>query len=337
MRRMTTPDGTRPRSPGRRRAPAGAAPLGPLSDHGPGGGGGRRRQAEAGGSLGRAVAFGALTGLVLAAAITVLGGVLLITAGLIAVAGLGGWAIAVAVRAGGLDAVAPSGRRALAVGLAAAAVLGRAARAVAVRPVRGRRARPGRLPRGNVRVARPAPVPVRDRGRVGWPPGERPPVPSADRSRPRADRRPRGRVVGRPQDAGPAAAPVVPPLQRDVVDRRRRCRPARRVPRRVHQPRPSRGRVRAHGRDEPEPPATRHRPGAVRAVLQRCIGRRRPRGPRHHVAGQSRLDRFPPALGFRPDDGPGTTPIYGVPAHPHYDGDGEDRVVLIRVLDGPPA
>ena len=42
-------------------------------------------------------------------------------------------------------------------------------------------------------------------------------------------------------------------------------------------------------------------------------------------------------LGFRPDDGPGTMPIYGVPAHPHYDGDGEDRVLLIRVLDGPPA
>ena len=59
----------------------------------------------------------------MAAAITVLGGIVLITAGLIAVAGLGGWAIAVAVRAGGLDAVAPSRRRALAVGLAVAAVL----------------------------------------------------------------------------------------------------------------------------------------------------------------------------------------------------------------------
>ena len=80
-------------------------------------------QAEARGSLGRAVAFGALTGLALAAAITVLGGVLLITAGLIAVAGIGGWAIAVAVLAGGLDTVAPSRRRALAVGLAIAAVL----------------------------------------------------------------------------------------------------------------------------------------------------------------------------------------------------------------------
>lgn len=37
-------------------------------------------------------------------------------------------------------------------------------------------------------------------------------------------------------------------------------------------------------------------------------------------------------LGFRPDDGPGTTPIYGVPAHPDYDGDGQDRVLFIRRL-----
>ena len=39
-------------------------------------------------------------------------------------------------------------------------------------------------------------------------------------------------------------------------------------------------------------------------------------------------------LGFRPDDGPGTTPIYGVPAHRDYDGFDEDRALLIRVLDG---
>ena len=124
MRRMTTPGGTvpDPQDGGERRL---ARPpsdryrtVAPAAEAGSDG-----EQAEAGGSLGRAVAFGALTGLVLASAITVLGGVLLITAGLIAVAGLGGWAIAVAVRAGGLDAVAPSRRRALAVGLAVAAVL----------------------------------------------------------------------------------------------------------------------------------------------------------------------------------------------------------------------
>ena len=123
MPRMTTPSGTAPeRQDGGERRLArppsdryrSAAPAASAVDG---------DQAEARGSLGRAIAFGALTGLVLAAAITVLGGILLITAGLIAVAGLGGWAIAVAVRAGGLDAVAPSRRRALAVGLAAAAVL----------------------------------------------------------------------------------------------------------------------------------------------------------------------------------------------------------------------
>jgi GNAT superfamily N-acetyltransferase len=38
-------------------------------------------------------------------------------------------------------------------------------------------------------------------------------------------------------------------------------------------------------------------------------------------------------VGFLPDDGPGTVSIYGVPAYPDYDGDGEDRAVLVRVLD----
>jgi ribosomal protein S18 acetylase RimI-like enzyme len=37
-------------------------------------------------------------------------------------------------------------------------------------------------------------------------------------------------------------------------------------------------------------------------------------------------------LGFRPDDGPGTRPIYGVPAYRDFDGEDEDRVVLIRTL-----
>jgi len=44
-----------------------------------------------------------------------------------------------------------------------------------------------------------------------------------------------------------------------------------------------------------------------------------------------------PTSAARIDDGPGTTKIYSVPAHPHYDGDGEDRVLLIRVLDNPRA
>ena len=123
MPRMTTPSGTAPQrhDGGERRLAR------PPSDRyhapDPAASASDGDQAEASGSLGRAIAFGALTGLALAAAITVLGGVLLITAGLIAVAGIGGWAVAVAVGAGGRAAVASSRRRALAAGLAAAAVV----------------------------------------------------------------------------------------------------------------------------------------------------------------------------------------------------------------------
>jgi hypothetical protein len=123
MPRMTTPSGTapEPHDGGERRLARPPSdryrtpdPAASASDGAP---------AQASGSLARAIAFGALTGLALAAAITVLGGVLLITAGLIAVAGIGGWAVGLAVRAGGPAAVASSRRRALAAGLAAAAVL----------------------------------------------------------------------------------------------------------------------------------------------------------------------------------------------------------------------
>jgi len=123
MPRMTNPSGTAPQRQdgGERRLTRPPSDRYRSEDSTPSAGDGD--QAEARGSFGRAIAFGALTGLALAAAITMLGGILLITAGLIAVAGLGGWAIAVAVRAGGLEAVAPSRRRALAAGLAAGAVL----------------------------------------------------------------------------------------------------------------------------------------------------------------------------------------------------------------------
>lgn len=46
---------------------------------------------------------------------------------------------------------------------------------------------------------------------------------------------------------------------------------------------------------------------------------------------------FHTRMGFRIDDGPGTSPIYGTPAHPDHDGEGEDRVVFIRDLPGPTA
>jgi ribosomal protein S18 acetylase RimI-like enzyme len=41
-------------------------------------------------------------------------------------------------------------------------------------------------------------------------------------------------------------------------------------------------------------------------------------------------------LGFRPDDGPGTRTIYGVPAHPDFDGEDQDRTILIRTLTDRP-
>ena len=37
-------------------------------------------------------------------------------------------------------------------------------------------------------------------------------------------------------------------------------------------------------------------------------------------------------LGFRPDDGPGSSPIYGVAAYRDFDGEDQDRAVLIRTL-----
>jgi GNAT superfamily N-acetyltransferase len=44
---------------------------------------------------------------------------------------------------------------------------------------------------------------------------------------------------------------------------------------------------------------------------------------------------FHRSIGFRVDDGPGTQNLYGSPAYPDYDGDGDDRVVFVRELDEP--
>ena len=41
---------------------------------------------------------------------------------------------------------------------------------------------------------------------------------------------------------------------------------------------------------------------------------------------------FHRSIGFRLEDGPGTQRLYGTPAFPDYDGDGEDRVVFVREL-----
>jgi GNAT superfamily N-acetyltransferase len=41
---------------------------------------------------------------------------------------------------------------------------------------------------------------------------------------------------------------------------------------------------------------------------------------------------FHKAMGFTPDDGPGTQNLYGIPAYADYDGNGDDRVVFSRAL-----
>ena len=42
--------------------------------------------------------------------------------------------------------------------------------------------------------------------------------------------------------------------------------------------------------------------------------------------------RFHRALGFHPADGPGTQNLYGTPAYPDHDADGDDRVAFSREL-----
>ena len=120
MRRMTTTDGPDPGppTPGERRLAR------PPSE--------RYRTEEpvpvaaedGGGSFGRALALGGLTAIAIAAGIAVFGGVILVTAGLVALAALGGWGIGIAVRVGSGGTVAAERRAVMAAVLAALAVLG---------------------------------------------------------------------------------------------------------------------------------------------------------------------------------------------------------------------
>ena len=48
--------------------------------------------------------------------------------------------------------------------------------------------------------------------------------------------------------------------------------------------------------------------------------------------GEPPATAFFRALGFRPDDGPGSQNLFGITAYPDYDGAGEDRIVFIRRL-----
>ena len=71
----------------------------------------------------RGILLGAGAALLLALAVTVAGEILLITAGLIAVAAIGGWAVALALRTGAGQTLAPGRRVVAAVALAVAGVV----------------------------------------------------------------------------------------------------------------------------------------------------------------------------------------------------------------------
>ncbi len=78
------------------------------------------------------------------------------------------------------------------------------------------------------------------------------------------------------------------------------------------------------------------RRGAGRALYERFFDDARARGARRVKAttwpGNRVSIGFHRAIGFAIDDGPGTTPTYGTPAHVDHDGPGEDRVVFVRDL-----
>ena len=96
--------------------------------------------------------------------------------------------------------------------------------------------------------------------------------------------------------------------------------------------RPGRG-VHPHGRRRARTTAA---PGLGRMLYERFFedvrGRGRPTGRRRDLAGQPDVRRVPPGDGFRAGRGPGTQNLYGTPAYPDYDADGDDRVVFSREI-----
>jgi GNAT superfamily N-acetyltransferase len=80
----------------------------------------------------------------------------------------------------------------------------------------------------------------------------------------------------------------------------------------------------------------RRRAGVGRALYQRVFDDLRARGVRRVKAitwpGNRQSVAFHTSVGFRVDDGPGTQNLYGTPAYPDYDGEGDDRVVFTHDL-----
>lgn len=76
--------------------------------------------------------------------------------------------------------------------------------------------------------------------------------------------------------------------------------------------------------------------GLGRALYERFFEDVRTRGVHRVTAITWPANRvsvgFHRAMGFAPDDGPGTQRLYGTPAYPAYDGEGDDRTVFTREI-----
>jgi ribosomal protein S18 acetylase RimI-like enzyme len=76
--------------------------------------------------------------------------------------------------------------------------------------------------------------------------------------------------------------------------------------------------------------------GLGRALYERFFEDVKARGARRVTAITWPANRvsvgFHRAMGFTPDDGPGTQRLYGTPAFPDYDAEGDDRAVFSREL-----
>ncbi len=80
----------------------------------------------------------------------------------------------------------------------------------------------------------------------------------------------------------------------------------------------------------------RRRSGVGEALYRQVFEDLGARGVRQVKAvtwpGNRQSVAFHRAMGFRVDDGDGTQNLYGTPAYPDYDGEGDDRVLFIRDL-----
>ena len=76
--------------------------------------------------------------------------------------------------------------------------------------------------------------------------------------------------------------------------------------------------------------------GLGRTLYERFFEDMRGRGVRRVTAitwpGNRTSVAFHRALGFTPADGPGTQNLYGTPAYPDYDAEGDDRAVFSREI-----